>query len=44
MNKEEINRIRENSREKMRSFGVRKIGIFGSFVRGEEKEGSDIDS
>ncbi len=43
MNKEEIlNRIREN-REKMRSFGVRKIGIFGSFVRGEEKEGSDID-
>jgi len=43
MNKEEIlNRIREN-REKMRSFGVKKIGIFGSFVRGEEKEESDID-
>ena len=24
-------------------YGVRKIGIFGSFARGEEKEGSDID-
>jgi len=42
MNKEILNRIREN-RDKIRSFGVKKIGIFGSFVRGEEKEGSDID-
>lgn len=24
-------------------YGVRKIGIFGSFARGEEKEGSDVD-
>ncbi|MBI4685278.1 MAG: nucleotidyltransferase family protein [Nitrospirae bacterium] len=24
-------------------FHVRKIGVFGSFARGEEKEGSDID-
>lgn len=24
-------------------FHVRRIGIFGSFARGEEKEGSDID-
>ncbi|MDD3248307.1 MAG: nucleotidyltransferase family protein [Methanosarcina sp.] len=24
-------------------FGVKRIGIFGSFVRGEEKAGSDID-
>ena len=43
MNKEEIlKRIREN-REKIKSFGVKRIGIFGSFVRGEEKGGSDID-
>ena len=43
MKKEEIlKKIREN-RDKIRSFGVKKIGIFGSFVRGEEKEGSDID-
>ena len=24
-------------------FHVRKVGVFGSFARGEEKEGSDID-
>ncbi len=43
MNKEEIlKRIREN-KDKIRSFGVKRIGIFGSFVRGEEKEGSNID-
>ncbi|OGW45486.1 MAG: nucleotidyltransferase [Nitrospirae bacterium RBG_13_41_22] len=24
-------------------YGVKRIGIFGSFSRGEEKEGSDID-
>ena len=43
MNKEEIlKKIREN-RDKIRSFGVKKIGIFDSFVRDEEKEGNDID-
>ena len=26
-----------------KKFGVNKTGIFGSFVRGEEKRGSDID-
>ncbi|MBI3599343.1 MAG: nucleotidyltransferase family protein [Nitrospinae bacterium] len=26
-----------------KKYGVRKIGIFGSFARGEEKESSDID-
>ena len=25
------------------NFGVKKIGIFGSFAKGKEKEGSDID-
>lgn len=24
-------------------YGVKKIGVFGSFARGEEKEGSDVD-
>ena len=39
---------RRNSKEdkgkqgKIKSFGVKRIGIFGSFVRGEEKEESDI--
>ncbi len=41
--KEEIlKKLREN-KDKLRSFGVRRIGIFGSFARGEEKEESDID-
>lgn len=26
-----------------KKFGVKKIGIFGSFARGEEKRGSDVD-
>lgn len=43
MNKEEIlKRIREN-REKIRSFGVKKMGIFGSAVRDEMTDRSDID-
>ncbi len=27
----------------MRKFGVKRIGLFGSIVRGDAKEGSDID-
>jgi predicted nucleotidyltransferase len=27
----------------MRKFGIKRIGIFGSLVRGEEKKDSDID-
>ena len=30
-------------RERIRSPGVRRIGVFGSFTRGEEREESDID-
>ena len=30
-------------RERIRSPGVRRIGVFGSFARGEEREESDID-
>lgn len=43
MSKEEvIQKLRENM-ERIRGFGVKKIGIFGSVVRGEAKEKSDID-
>lgn len=43
MDKEEvIRRIRENY-EEIRKFGVKRIGIFGSVVRGEAGEDSDID-
>ncbi|RLB87468.1 MAG: nucleotidyltransferase, partial [Deltaproteobacteria bacterium] len=27
----------------IRRFGVKKIGLFGSYVRNEERRGSDID-
>jgi len=38
-----IELLRKNEDEVKKKFGVTKIGIFGSFARGEEKEGSDID-
>lgn len=33
----------EQNRRNIRSFGVKKLGLFGSFVRGEQSEQSDID-
>ena len=30
-------------KEVLKGYGVRRIGLFGSFVRGEQKENSDID-
>ncbi|HEX3529689.1 MAG TPA: nucleotidyltransferase family protein [Thermoanaerobaculia bacterium] len=41
--KEDIfQRIREHE-ETIRSLGVRRIGLFGSFVRGEQRPESDVD-
>jgi len=37
-----IQRILEH-REKLSSFGVTSVGLFGSFVRGEQTDSSDID-
>lgn len=34
--------IRENKKELLR-FGILKVGLFGSYVRGDESENSDID-
>ena len=34
--------IRENMDE-IRRFGVRRIGVFGSHVRGEQRDDSDVD-
>ena len=43
MNREEVlKKLREN-RKKIESFGVKRIGIFGSFARDEAREDSDID-
>ena len=35
--------LRQHSQEIRNKFGVERIGIFGSFVRGEEKPESDVD-
>lgn len=33
----------EKRRDKLRARGVKKIGLFGSYLKGEQKRGSDID-
>jgi predicted nucleotidyltransferase len=41
---EKIKEILAMHRDELRErFKVKEIGVFGSYVRGEEKEGSDID-
>lgn len=41
--KEIIKIIQEHKKELKEKYGVKEIGIFGSHVRGENKEGSDLD-
>jgi hypothetical protein len=41
--KEIISKLIEENRDKVRNFGVKRLGIFGSFVRGSQVENSDID-
>jgi len=43
MRKNEILRVLRENKEKLKEFGVKRIGIFGSFIRGEVTEKSDID-
>jgi predicted nucleotidyltransferase len=43
LTKEEILRILRENMDKIRSFGVKRIAIFGSAVRDELKKDSDID-
>ncbi|MBO8182558.1 MAG: nucleotidyltransferase family protein [Archaeoglobus sp.] len=41
---EEIVKVIEKHKDELKEkYGVKKIGIFGSFVRGEAKEDSDVD-
>ena len=35
--------LSQHKKELKNKFGVKEIGIFGSYIRGEEKEGSDLD-
>ncbi len=43
MRAEEVLRQLEENRSKIRGFGVRRLGIFGSHARGEATESSDMD-
>lgn len=39
----EVLDLLENQRESLRQFGVRELGIFGSFARNEQRPDSDVD-
>jgi predicted nucleotidyltransferase len=39
----EIFNLLKNNQDKIKSFGVKEIGVFGSIVRGEQTEKSDVD-
>ena len=41
--KQDILNVFDQHRDHMRALGVRRIGLFGSFVRGEQRLDSDID-
>ena len=41
--KQDILNVLDQNRSHLRALGVRKIGLFGSFVRGEQRSDSDID-
>ena len=43
MNTETIDLLKSHLQDIKASFAVKRIGIFGSFSRGEERESSDID-
>ncbi len=43
MTRDEILKRLEENRETIKGFEVREIGLFGSYARGEQTEGSDID-
>jgi len=43
MRKEEVIRLLRENKGKLREFGVKRIGIFGSAVRNELRDKSDID-
>jgi predicted nucleotidyltransferase len=43
IDKASILRILSDNREAIRGYGVQRLGLFGSFARGEEREASDLD-
>lgn len=43
LSKKEILKIMEENRDVIRRFGVKKIGLFGSYARAEQRPESDVD-
>lgn len=43
LSSEEILKKLEEKRDEIKRFGVKRIGLFGSYVRGEQREDSDVD-
>ncbi len=43
MTRDEILKKLEENRETIKGFGVQRLGIFGSYCRGEQTETSDMD-
>ena len=41
--KRDILNVLQQNRIRIRELGVRRIGLFGSFVRGEQRSDSDVD-
>ena len=41
--KKEVSTIILSHKKEIKSFGVKRIGLFGSFVKGKQKRESDID-
>lgn len=41
--RETISRLTAENKDKLLKFGVERLGLFGSFVRGDQNENSDID-
>ncbi len=43
VNRENILTLVERNKEKIKSLGVKRLGLFGSFIRGEQRADSDVD-
>jgi len=43
MNKEDIIGKIEGRRDEIRKLGVKRVGLFGSYLKGTQKRGSDVD-
>jgi hypothetical protein len=41
--KEDIQRVLSENKDLLKGYGVKKIGLFGSYIRGQQREDSDID-